>query len=78
MRFVVDGQTLAIEPTLNLLQDPDEKKRQAAAEALGLEFGKNQRLFTLITNTLAKDKDISDRWRKYEDIADSRHLGNRV
>jgi oligoendopeptidase F len=78
MRFVVDGQTLAIEPTLNLLQDPDEKKRQAAAEVLGLEFGKNQRLFTLITNTLAKDKDISDRWRKYEDIADSRHLGNRV
>jgi oligoendopeptidase F len=78
MRFAVEGETLAIEPTLNLLQDPDEKKRQAAAEALALEFGKNQRLFTLITNTLAKDKDISDRWRKYDDIADSRHLGNRV
>jgi oligoendopeptidase F len=78
MRFAVDGETLAIEPTLNLLQDPDEKKRQAAAEALAVEFGKNSRIFTLITNTLAKDKDISDRWRKYDDIADSRHLGNRV
>ena len=78
MRFEVDGQTLAIEPTLNLLQDPDEKKRQAAAEALAVQFGKHSRVFTLITNTLAKDKDISDRWRKYEDIADSRHLGNRV
>ena len=35
-------------------------------------------LFTLITNTLAKDKEISDRWRKFADIADSRHLANRV
>lgn len=78
MRFEVDGEQLAIEPTLNLLQDPDEKKRQAGAEALAVQFGKNQRIFTLITNTLAKDKDISDRWRKYDDIADSRHLGNRV
>src|SRR5690606_28655441 len=34
--------------------------------------------FTLITNTLAKDKEISDRWRGFEDIADSRHLANRV
>jgi oligoendopeptidase F len=36
------------------------------------------RTFTLITNTLAKDKEISDRWRGFEDVADSRHLANRV
>ena len=36
------------------------------------------RLFTLITNTLAKDKEISDRWRGFADVADSRHLANRV
>ncbi|MEX1083729.1 MAG: M3 family oligoendopeptidase, partial [Xanthobacteraceae bacterium] len=36
------------------------------------------RLFTLITNTLAKDKEISDRWRGFADVADSRHLSNRV
>jgi oligoendopeptidase F len=35
-------------------------------------------LFTLITNTLAKDKEISDRWRGFSDVADSRHLANRV
>jgi oligoendopeptidase F len=35
-------------------------------------------VFTLITNTLAKDKEISDRWRGFEDVADSRHLANRV
>ena len=38
----------------------------------------NGRLFTLVTNTLAKDKEISDRWRGFKDVADSRHLGNRV
>ena len=41
-------------------------------------FKENIRLFTLITNTLAKDKEISDRWRGFQDVADSRHLANRV
>ena len=38
----------------------------------------DQRTFALITNTLAKDKEISDRWRGFQDVADSRHLNNRV
>ncbi len=78
LRFKVGGQELAIEPTLNFLQDPDEKKRKAAAEALAETFKANTRLFSLITNTLAKDKDISDRWRGFADVADARHLSNRV
>jgi oligoendopeptidase F len=78
LRFRVGGRELAIEPTLNLLQDRDEKKRKAAAVALGKTFRANLRVFTLITNTLAKDKEISDRWRGFEDIADARHLANRV
>jgi len=78
LRFDVDGQKLAIEPTLNFLQDQDEKKRRIAAEALAATFKENVRLFTLITNTLAKDKDISDRWRGFQDVADARHLSNRV
>src|SRR5208337_2064559 len=36
------------------------------------------RIFSLISNTLAKDKEISDRWRGFKDVADSRHLSNRV
>ena len=78
LRFKVAGKTLAIEPTLNLLQDVDGKKRKAAAEALAKTFRENLRPFTLITNTLAKDKEISDRWRGFKDIADARHLSNRV
>jgi oligoendopeptidase F len=78
LRFDVDGEKLAIEPTLNMLQDADEAKRRKGAEALAATFKDNIRLFALITNVLAKDKDISDRWRGFKDIADSRHLSNRV
>jgi oligoendopeptidase F len=69
---------LALEPTLNLMQEPEEAKRKAAAEALAKTFRENLRLFTLVTNTLAKDKEISDRWRGFKDVADARHLSNRV
>ena len=78
LRFDVDGKELSLEPTLNLLLDPNEKHRKHAAKALAKVFKDNIRLFTLITNTLAKDKEISDRWRGFEDVADSRHLSNRV
>ncbi len=78
LRFKVQGKSLAIEPTLNLLQDRSGEKRKAAAEALAETFKNNVQQFTLITNTLAKDKEISDRWRGFADIADERHLSNRV
>ena len=78
LRFRVGGQELAIEPTLNLLQDRDGAKRKAAGQALAKTFKANERTFALVTNTLAKDKEISDRWRGFEDIADARHLNNRV
>ncbi|MGZ9092479.1 MAG: M3 family oligoendopeptidase [Rhodoplanes sp.] len=78
LRFKVGGKMLPLEPTLNLMQDKEEPTRKAAAGALAETFKKNLRTFTLITNTLAKDKEISDRWRGFADIADSRHLSNRV
>ena len=78
LRFKVAGKSLAIEPTLTLMQDPSEQKRRAAAEALAKTFKENLRLFTLVTNTLAKDKEISDRWRGFKDVAEARHLANRV
>ncbi|MCO5089435.1 M3 family oligoendopeptidase [Bosea sp. (in: a-proteobacteria)] len=78
LRFTVDGEELTLELTLNKLQDSDGEVRRKAAEALSTVFRKELRIFALITNTLAKDKEISDRWRKFEDVADSRHLANRV
>lgn len=78
LRFQVRGEELPIEPTLNKLQDSDESVRKDASDALAATLKANLRTFTLITNTLAKDKEISDRWRGFEDVADSRHLANRV
>lgn len=78
LSFEVNGETLTLEPTLNLMQSPDEAVRKAGSEALAKTFGANVKLFTLITNTLAKDKSISDQWRGFKDIADARHLSNRV
>jgi len=80
LRFDVEGEDepLTLEPTLNMMSSPDEAKRKAGAQALVSVFTKNIKLFALITNTLAKDKEISDRWRTFKDVADSRHLANRV
>lgn len=78
LRFDVDGEELSLEPTLSMLQDADGEKRRKAAEALAETLRGNMRIFTLITNTLAKEKEISDRWRSFADVADSRHLANRV
>ncbi len=78
LRFDIDGEQMTLEPTLNRLQDADGEVRRKASEALAKTFKENLRTFTLITNTLAKDKEISDRWRGFQDIADSRHLANRV
>ncbi len=78
LRFEVDEEELSLEPTLNFLLHKDGLKRRKASEALAKTFAENIQLFTLITNTLAKDKEISDRWRGFEDVADARHLSNRV
>lgn len=78
LEFSVDGETLNLESTLHLLSEKDEAKREAAFRALAETFKANARLFTHITNVLAKDKEIADRWRGFEDIADSRHMANSV
>ena len=78
LRFHVNGEELTLEPALNFMQNPDEAKRKAGSEALAKTFGENIKLFTLITNTLSKDKEISDKWRGFKDIAAARHLSNRV
>ncbi|MGF1620274.1 MAG: M3 family oligoendopeptidase [Rhodomicrobiaceae bacterium] len=78
LRFEVAGEKRPLEPTLNFMLHPDENLRREAAEALTKEFRANLPLFTLITNTLSKDLEISNRWRGFKDIAGSRHLANNV
>ena len=78
LRFKVGDEELSLEPTLNMLQDADEQVRHRASDALAATFKANLRVFAFVSNTLAKDKEISDRWRGFVDVADSRHLANRV
>ena len=78
LKFKIDGEELPLEPALNALMDPSEAKRHKAADEISHVLRGELRIFTLVTNVLAKDKEISDRWRGFKDIADDRHLSNRV
>lgn len=78
LTFQVGGETLTLEATLDLLSDRDRARRQAGAEALAAVFTANLPLFARITNTLAKEKEIEDRWRKLPTPQAGRHLANDV
>ncbi|MCR9214579.1 MAG: M3 family oligoendopeptidase [Proteobacteria bacterium] len=78
MRFDVDGEEMASQQVLHLLSSKDGEMRKKAAKSLGKVFGENVRLFSLVTNTLAKDKSIEDDWRGVKAPADMRHLSNQV
>jgi len=60
------------------LSDRDPETRREAALIIGEVLGKNTRTFALITNTLAKDKEIEDRWRRFPRPISSRNLANFV
>jgi oligoendopeptidase F len=78
LRFTVDDEELPLSGVLNLLSDKDGGQRRKAAGALGDVLNKNIRLFTLITNTLAKDKEIEDHWRSFPQPVSARNLTNFV
>jgi len=82
MRIPVDlpsgRQELTVSDTLNRLSSRDRAERQAAGQAVGRAVGERVRLFSLITNTLAKDKQIIDTWRGYERPGSARNRGNMV
>jgi oligoendopeptidase F len=78
LEFSIGGDALSLESTLNLLTDPDRAKREEAARELARVFGANIRLFARVHNTLTKEKEIEDRWRKMPTPQTSRHLSNHV
>jgi len=78
LSFEIDGEALSLESTLNLLTDADRAKREAGARALAEVFRGHLPLFARITNTLAKEKEIEDRWRSMPTPQTGRHLSNHV
>jgi oligoendopeptidase F len=78
MRLSLRGEELTLSDTLNKLSDPKREIREAAGKAVGEAIAKHEKLFALITNTLAKDKEITDTWRHYEKPSSARNRGNVV
>jgi oligoendopeptidase F len=78
MRIPVRGEALTVSAALNLLSDREREKRRDAAAAIAQAFGERIKLFSLVTNTLAKDKEIADQWRRYPRPSSYRNRSNMV
>lgn len=78
LSFKHEGETLSIAQTLDLLSNKDPTIRQSGAHALSTGLKESLSLFTFITNVLAKDKEIEDKWRKFPHEIASRNLSNQV
>jgi oligoendopeptidase F len=78
MRIRLGNEDLTVSATLNKLSDRDRSVREGAGKAIGAAFGDQVRLFSLITNTLAKDKEIEDTWRHYPRPGSFRNRANMV
>ena len=76
LRVAVGEERLTVSDALNRLSDRDRETRAAAAGGISGTLSENVRLFSLITNTLAKDKETVDRWRRYPTPGSYRNRSN--
>ncbi|AYV45340.1 oligoendopeptidase F [Caulobacter flavus] len=74
----VGKEALTLPEALNRLSDPDVRRRKAAADGLAQALSERASTQALVMNTLAFEKQVEDRWRRYDDPAHSRHLANEV
>jgi oligoendopeptidase F len=78
LRVSIGEDSLTVSDALNRLSDRNRAAREAAALGISKTLAGNIRLFSLITNTLAKDKETTDRWRRYPTPASYRNRSNMV
>ena len=78
LEFTIGDETRGLEATLNDLSEQDRNVRERAARELSRVFGENIKLFARVHNTLAKEKEIEDRWRGMPTPQTGRHLSNQV
>lgn len=78
MRFTIGGKEMPSQDALNLLSDRDATKRAEAAAELARVFGQHIETFSLIMNTLIRDKQIEDDWRRIDRPENGRHMVNQV
>jgi oligoendopeptidase F len=78
LRYPFRNEVLTEPQILDKLSNKDAEVRRDAAKSFGKVQGDNIAIFSLVTNTLAKDKEIEDRWRKYPRPQSAMNLGNVV
>jgi len=74
----VGAERLTLPETLNRLSDPSPVARRAAAKALGSALAERTPVLALCLNTIAEEKKVEDRWRRFDTPAAARHLANEV
>ncbi len=78
LTFSIDGEELSEAEALDRLSWADAGIRKRTARELARVFRQNARLFSHITNTLAKMKAIEDGWRSFARPVSSRNLANLI
>jgi oligoendopeptidase F len=76
LRVGLDGEDVPLDVALARLQSPDRDHRRTAAEAVTTALEPGARTRGFIYNTLAYDKSVEDRLRKYPHWLASRNLAN--
>jgi oligoendopeptidase F len=71
-------ESLTLAEALNRLSDADAARRRIAAGGLARALEANLSTFALALNTLAFEKQVEDRWRRYATPAAARHVANEV
>lgn len=78
LRFNVGGKELTEPEAMAKMSDPDMATRHEACAEINRVMKENMATFSLITNTLAKDKQIEDEWRGYKRPISARNIENQV
>ncbi len=74
--FPYKDEELNSSQIFDLMSNKDENIRKEAGKVIGKTLGKNIKLLAFITNILAKDKEISDKWRNFKTPISSRNVSN--
>ena len=78
LKIKAGKDALSLSEALNLMSDADAGRRKAAAQGLTRALEAQAPILGLCLNTVAVEKQVEDRWRKFATPADSRHLANEV
>ena len=78
MKVVSDDEALTLAEALNRLSDPAPERREAVAHGLAEALEEATPVLALCLNTVALEKQVEDRWRRFAGPAEARHIANEV